>query len=147
MYTAIVCPEGQHRLTGGGTDYEGRVEYCKYGVWGTICDVYWSREEAEVVCHVLGFPSKGKFSDACIFLCVSVSANVKTTTTGSVAFSSSAFGRGDGPIAMSHLKCTGNESLLEDCPSGSPSSCSHSRDAGVRCLGKMADWISSLLEN
>ena len=52
---------------------------------------------------------------------------------GSVAVtSSSVFGAGTIPIAISGVGCFGNEPTLLDC-SYSESSCSHSQDAGVRC--------------
>ena len=43
------------------------------------------------------------------------------------------FGQGVGPISLSELQCTGAESSLLDCTSGTIS-CSHREDAGVRCL-------------
>ncbi len=42
---------------------------------------------------------------------------------------------------LGNLGCLGNETRLVDCPSGDVSSCTHSEDAGVRCLlqtGKMS---------
>ena len=59
--TAKVCPHGEIKLVGGGVDYEGRVEYCDDGAWGTICDDGWTGEDAAVVCTMLGLPSEGEF--------------------------------------------------------------------------------------
>ena len=42
--------------TGGN---KGRVEICKRGKWGTICDDQWSFTDAEVACRQLGFGSTG----------------------------------------------------------------------------------------
>ena len=43
------------------------------------------------------------------------------------------FGAGSGSILRQYLRCTGTESRLVDCSSGS-SSCTHIEDAGVTCL-------------
>ena len=50
------CSEGALRLAGGNTEYEGRVELCSNGIWGTICDTNsWDSREATVVCKQLGY--------------------------------------------------------------------------------------------
>ena len=47
----------------GETSYEGRVEVCHSGQWGTICQFNdWGYAEARVVCRQLGLPSVGKKS-------------------------------------------------------------------------------------
>ena len=134
------------RLVDGGMYYEGRVEYCQFGVWGTICDNGWTAEEAAVVCTKLDFPSEGKFSDACVFLCVSVSRS-DTTITGAKAFDRARYGQGTGPLCLTNFDCDGMESSLKSCTRTEACSCNHSEDAGVRCIGKVSDWISSQLEN
>ncbi len=43
------------RLVNGPTMYEGRVEVCDNGAWGTVCDNGWGTRDAQAVCAQLGF--------------------------------------------------------------------------------------------
>ena len=54
------CTNGDIRLADGDTKFEGRVELCINGVWGTICDNFWSDLDAAVVCRQLGFGPTGQ---------------------------------------------------------------------------------------
>ena len=102
------------RLADGPTKYEGRVEVYHNGEWGTVCDDGWGLNDAQVVCNKL------KLGDA--------------TAARYNAF----YGKGNGQIWLQDLRCNGNESNIGDCPHngwGNTLSCSHSKDAGVKCNG------------
>ncbi len=107
-------PNGAIRLADGSSDMEGRVELCLDGMWGTICDNFWSHIDAVVVCNQLSF---GK--------------------TDAIAVQGAHFGPGTGAIHLDGFFCNGAEESLVDCFHRNPgnSACTHAQDASVICLG------------
>lgn len=106
------CTDGELRLVDGSGPHEGRVEVCVNQVWGTICSIGWSNEDANVVCKQLGYlPFGGK------------------------ARINSQYGPGAGPILMASVDCSGSEESILECSHRSCNifSCSHYSDAGVTC--------------
>ena len=102
--------DGDVRLE-GGADYEGRVEVWHNSQWNTVCDDYWSLNDASIVCQQLGYQG--------------------AVTAHREAF----FGKGSGRILLDNLQCTGREASLLDCPHNGLyiHNCNHQEDAGVTC--------------
>ncbi|XP_001951968.4 uncharacterized protein LOC100160261 [Acyrthosiphon pisum] len=102
------------RLVGGNerrAGMEGRVEVRQFGVWGTVCDDDFGTNEALVICNGLGFKGTAEFKKE------------------------AAFGPGNGLIWLDQLRCTGNETTLEDClhEKWGSNNCKHSEDVSVIC--------------
>ena len=58
---AVECTDGDIRLADGPTIYEGRVELCLHGIWGSVCGSYtWDYLDAAVVCRQYGVEGLGE---------------------------------------------------------------------------------------
>ena len=53
------CEEGAVRLQDGTDLFNGRVEFCRYRTWGTICTDQWDDNDATVVCRQLEYDPNG----------------------------------------------------------------------------------------
>ena len=60
LHFAGLCTEGDVRLKDGFREYEGRLEICYSGEWGTVCDDHMDDSVAEVVCRQLGLSLHSK---------------------------------------------------------------------------------------
>ena len=109
------------RLGGGSTANEGYIEALgSNGQWGGVCDDHFDKKDADVVCHMLGYPSADK--------------NFKS-------YKDHKFGRAPSghDFLLDDLKCTGSESSIFDCPNKGgewEENCVASEIAGVRCANK-----------
>ncbi|KAL5460336.1 hypothetical protein EMCRGX_G033781 [Ephydatia muelleri] len=109
---SAICTNGDIRLVGGASAWEGRVELCFNGIWGTVCGYPWTQPDAQVVCKQLGLGTRGAIPAINAF-----------------------FGQGLGPVFLSQVECTGNESALLECSryAVGVQNCHHYDDAGVIC--------------
>ena len=60
------CNESAVRLIDGENGFEGRVELCMRGEWGTVCSIsplFWGPRDAEVVCRQLEKLADSKWSN------------------------------------------------------------------------------------
>ncbi|XP_078695030.1 scavenger receptor cysteine-rich domain-containing protein DMBT1-like [Branchiostoma floridae x Branchiostoma belcheri] len=102
----------QVRLRGGDGYSYGRVEVYYNGQWGTVCHDGFGWNEANVVCHELGFDQVDTYHH------------------------SAYYGQGSGPIWMDDLNCYGSESSLQYCPhrGWGNHNCNHGDDVSVSCI-------------
>ena len=124
LYIIDECTHGDVNLVGGSVQTEGRIEVCINGYWGTVCDDFWTYQDAQVVCNQLGYPSSGKNSILVIHF---------TDILGAQALTFAHFGVGSGPINMDDVQCIGNETALINCSYNPTHNCIHFEDASVRC--------------
>ncbi|NXJ86617.1 DMBT1 protein, partial [Trogon melanurus] len=109
---SVVCSGiadlGNLRLVNGSDPCSGRVEVFHNQSWGGICTDGWDLAEAHVVCQQLGC---GK------------------------ARAATQFGKGDGPIWVDAMECTGTEKALFECKGKfwGAKSCKSKEHAGVLC--------------
>ena len=114
LLDVTLYPSGTVRLAGGDDDLSGRVEIYYNGIWGTVCDDFWSLPDAKVVCRQLGY------------------RDARQATRNAV------HGVGNGIIWLDNIMCIGNETELQDCQSNGfgNHNCDHNEDAGVICTSK-----------
>ena len=112
------CTARSLRLVNGSNSESGRVEVCRFGCWGTVCDDGWDSNDATVVCHQLGFD-----------------------TERAIPMRGAYFGEGSGQIHLSQAQCEVNNiaqnAMLVNCTIDKDgiNECLHSQDAGVICSG------------
>ncbi|RUS70459.1 hypothetical protein EGW08_021778, partial [Elysia chlorotica] len=117
-YAALLCYEGsslEYRISGSQSDHYGLVEVFVNSQWGTVCDIYWDKRDASVMCQTMGYVSGDVFDTDDLPKKPAI------------------------PAYELKPRCTGKETHINQCPhegftSGTSRSCSdHDRDAGVFC--------------
>lgn len=59
------CTNGLIRLVDGTDKFEGRLEYCVDGKWGTVCDDGFGDIDAQKACKQMGLPFQSKLKTTC----------------------------------------------------------------------------------
>ena len=110
LYVVVSAAAVDVRLTNNSF---GNVEVYYNDTWGTVCDDEWDLVDANVVCKQLNY------------------------SHALLAYHSSFFGMGTGPIWMDNVQCSGNEASISDCSfkGWGITDCNHGNNAGVRCKG------------
>ncbi|XP_041035294.1 scavenger receptor cysteine-rich type 1 protein M130-like, partial [Carcharodon carcharias] len=99
----------QVRLVNGESVCDGRVEVYYGGFWGRVIDTEWNFNDADVVCRQLNCGAA-----------INVYNNWK-------------FGKGDGPVWISNVRCNGSEPFLWNCSITQGKQLSIAGDVGVVC--------------
>ena len=124
---------GSLRLADSGSahsshPYAGRLEVYSDESWGTVCNVGWGMNEANVACRQMGF--------------------VRATHSH---WPHRTDGDDTQAIKWYDVKCTGNESLLIECrhvaSNESFATCVHSDDVGIRCTRQAFGEIYEISRN
>ncbi|XP_052263309.1 neurotrypsin-like [Dreissena polymorpha] len=107
------------RLVSNVNNYQGRVEFQYFGVWGTVCNANFSQNDARVICKLAGYETLSY---------ITIHTNV------------SKYGQGSGNLIVEDLKCNGTETDIDECASypwkenSAKQPCnSHYYDVGVNC--------------
>jgi len=88
----------------------GRVEVFRDNVWGTVCDDFFDRNDADAACKQWG------------------------SRTRAISWNGNAFyGQGTGPIQIDNANCAANIESLFLCSVLLHHNCDHSEDVGVSC--------------
>ena len=102
--------EGDLRLMRGNFEWEGGLEVFLNDEWGTVCDDFFGKVDADVACRQLGYSG-----------------------ADSILWDNSGL-PGTGSIWMDNVACIGSESRLIDCRYNSAPNCYHFEDIAISCV-------------
>lgn len=128
LVTVSAQSEGDLRLSGGPTAYEGRLEIYHSSVWGTVCSNSFRRSNLVVACAQLGFES-------------GVNATFRQVNPSSTLLGE----QGSGTIWLDQLICIGTETSLTQCShlklestgEWTGEACTHLQDIWIECTLKL----------
>jgi deleted-in-malignant-brain-tumors protein 1 len=100
------------RLVNGDNSYEGRIEIYHNSTWLTVSSIGWSKQDAIVSCHQLGF-----------------SNSIPVAVLGGY------YGKGNSSTAFQNIACVGNELSILNCSYSIKRRLGYD-DAGLRCVPK-----------
>ena len=124
------------RLVGGDSQYEGNVQTCVNGEWGSVCHNNWHSLEAFVVCKQLGYSLIGIMQK--YLSIVDQTVIPSKIILGAKPTCCSRFRNVPRPpFVKDRLRCTGKEDMLADCSHDNSqiSRCNGATIAGVQCPG------------
>ena len=98
------------RLVGTGLKHVGKVELRYQKEWGTICQSYWDKKDADVICRMLGYK-------AAVTYIYYIEGETPRRTL------------------MYNVGCSGNEKSIADCTHDGwwSTDCGNKNNAGVLC--------------
>jgi len=119
LLTVGVAQSVTVRLVGGTDLRAGRLEVHYNGVWGTVCNDYFSNAAAQVVCHMLGYGHTGRY----------------------IGYF---YGNGSGPVWLDNVQCRGTETSIDDCPhtGWGRNECGHNEDVSVSCVPDSTEAVA-----
>ena len=115
-------------------DVVGKVVICQNGVYSSVCDVNWDRNDANVLCNSIGFSCKQQLH-VTIHISI-IPSPIICIIVGTPLYG---FDAGTKPIILEDVQCTGVESNILACPTSAmgeinnPLCSEPNRVAGVRC--------------
>lgn len=111
------------RLVGSNLPYAGRVEVRYAGVWGVICPRQMNGSVFKVICRQLGYTD--------------VLGDERLYRNPQYPYRQSRlYGKGNGPVWLSRVRCHGNETSLSQCQIDNPGEilwCSHHEALELMC--------------
>ena len=108
IFLSTGCEDGDVRLQDRVSLSSGRVEFCKYRTWWSVCNEGWDNNDARVVCGQLGFNNPEGIHTLVLTVIIlhdipdARVVNVFVTAEGT-------------PVSLSQVDCSGLETQLSEC--------------------------------